>query len=195
MSKRVLANVTVDADSPLVTIMNPAYVSRVPTQFSIRTTDVGSYVRRLIFTTVPASGAQISVQAPVCQDAVGNSAFCPTFQVNQTAAVNVEGRYTLRAEAYDIVENRGVAQATVLVDTTAQLLTVKLTANDPNLTNVTGVVGSGVKQVVVMVRDMSARDIVTAPVAAELINGTWQATFDLPFVNPTGFYMVSAITI
>jgi len=215
MSKRVIAKMTVDADSPVVTIMNPAYVSRVPTQFSIHTSDVGSYVQRLIFTTVPASGAQTSVQAPVCEDAVGNSAFCPTFQVNQAATANVEGRYTLRAEAYDMVENRGVAQATVLVDTTApvatlvrnsgtyttehplgtnkQLLTVNVAVNDPNLTNVTGVVGSGVKQVVVRVRDMSNRDIVTAPVAAELVNGTWQATFDLPFVNPTGFYLVSAI--
>lgn len=216
MSKRVIANMTVDADSPRVTIMNPAYVSRIPTQFSIRTSDIGSYVQRLIFTTVPASGAQTSVQAPVCEDAVGNSAFCPTFQVNQAATVNVEGRYTLRAEAYDVVENRGIAQSTVLVDTTApvaslvrnsgtyttehplgtnkQLLTLNVAVNDPNLTNVSGVVGSGVKNVVVIVRDMSARNIVPAPVAAELINGTWQATFDLPFVNPTGFYLVSAIT-
>lgn len=216
MSKRVIANITVDADSPRVTIMNPAYVSRIPTQFSIRTIDVGSYVQRLIFTTVPASGAQTSVQAPVCEDAVGNSAFCPTFQVNQAATANVEGRYTLRAEAYDVVENRGVAQTTVLVDTTApvatlvrtsgtyttehplgtnkQLLTLNVAVSDPNLANVTGVAGSGVKQVVVIVRDMGGRNIVPAPVAAELINGTWQATFDLPFVNPTGFYMVSAIT-
>lgn len=216
MSKRVIANMTVDADSPRVTIMNPAYVSRIPTQFSIRTSDDGSYVQRLIFTTVPASGAQTSVQAPACEDAIGNSAFCPTFEVRQSGTANVEGRYTLRADAYDAVENRGTTQSTVLVDTTApvaslvrnsgtyttvhplatnkQLLTLTVDVNDPDLANVNDVRGSGVKNVMVIVRDMGARDIVPAPVTAELVNGTWQATFDLPFVNPTGFYMVSAIT-
>ena len=217
MSKRVIANIAVDADSPQVTIVNPAYVSRIPTQFSIPTTDVGSYVQRVIFTTIPVIGAQTSVVAPVCQDAVGNSAYCPTFQLNQSPTSSIEGRYTLRAEAYDAVENRGVAQSSVLVDTTPpvatllrnvgtytvehplgtnqQLLTLRISATDPNIANVNSVPGSGVKQVTVIVRDMSGRDIVPAPVVASYVNSAWQATFDLPFVNPTGFYLVSATTM
>jgi hypothetical protein len=216
ISKKVVANVTIDADSPNVTIVNPAYVSRIPTQFTIQTSDVGSYVQRVLFTTQPATGAQTSVTAPACQDAVGNTAFCPTFQLSQTPTVNIEGRYGLRVEAYDAVENRGVAQSSVLVDTTApvatlirnagtyttehplgtnqQLLTVRLTVDDPKLKNLDNVAGSGVKQVTVMVRDMGARNIITAPMPAAYVNGAWQATVDLPFANPTGFYLVSATT-
>ena len=214
ISKKVIANVTIDADSPQVAIVNPAYVSRIPTQFTIQTSDVGSYVQRVLFTTQPATGSQTSVTAPACQDAVGNTAFCPTFQLSQTPTVNIEGRYGLRVEAYDAVENRGVSQSSVLVDTTPpvatlirnagtyttehplgtnqQLLTLRLTVDDPKLKNLDNVAGSGVKQVNVMVRDMGARNMITAPVPAAYINGAWQATVDLPFVNPTGFYLVSA---
>jgi alpha-tubulin suppressor-like RCC1 family protein len=67
-----------------------------------------------------------------------------------------------------------------------------LTVDDPKLKNLDNVAGSGVKQVNVMVRDMSARNIITAPVPAAYVNGAWQATVNLPFVNPTGFYLVSA---
>ncbi len=214
ISKKVIANVTIDADSPQVAIVNPAYVSRMPTQFTIQTKDLGSYVQRVSFITQPATGAQTSVTAPACQDAVGNTAFCPTFQLSQTPTVDIEGRYGLRVEAYDAVENRGVSQSSVLVDTTApvatlirnagtyttehplgtnqQLLTLRLTVADPKLKNLDNVAGSGVKQVNVMLRDMGARNIITAPVPAAYINGAWQATVDLPFVNPTGFYLVSA---
>ena len=214
MDKATIATFTVDAEAPTIEIENPRYVSRLPMQFLAKTADVSSNVARAVFTTITPGNVATSVAAPVCIDAVAGTNYCPTFRVASGATTPVEGKYTIRMEAYDSVNNRGVSESNIYVDTTpgtAQLvtqvtpytttqqvgsslrtLTLKLTASDPVLTNAAGIAGSGVAEVSVLVRDASGNRIIEAPTPATFKDGFWHADVALPFKNPTGFYQVFA---
>ena len=214
MDKATIATFTVDAEAPTIEIEHPRYVSRLPLQFLAKTADVSSNVARAVFTTITPANVATSVAAPECIDAVAGTNYCPTFRVAAGATTPVEGKYTIRMEAFDSVNNRGVSESNIYVDTTpgtAQLvtqatpytttqrvgsslrtLTLKLSASDPILTNAAGTGGSGITDVSVLVRDASGNAIIEAPSPATSRGGYWYADVALPFKNPTGFYQVFA---
>ena len=128
-----IANLTIDADTPIVNIVNMPYTARLPRQFIINTSDASSFVNDIsvaITSTRATNGSiittprTITLEAPACSDAVAGSAYCPTFSVPPTTTVAVEGTYGITAEASDAVGNIGVHQSLIFVDTTPPTATL-----------------------------------------------------------------------
>ncbi len=224
ITKVKVAEFTIDADAPLVTITNPRYVSRVPVQFTIRTSDPTSSIQSItaaITSTINSAGTIVApfsttIAAAQCLDAVAGTAYCPTFQLNQSTTSKIEGKYGISINAFDAVNNTGTGQSLILVDTTAPLtptlvhatatyttsrainqnnphLLIRLQTSDPVLGNSNNSPGSGVAAVSVNIKDNAGRTLNELPVPARLVNGVWEADMLLPFGDPTGFYQVSAI--
>jgi hypothetical protein len=148
---------------------------------------------------------------------VGGTNYCPTFQVNQTATVPVEGKYGIVVTAADAVNNTSTQKSLIYVDATAPTaslirnsgtyttsraldqnshhLMLRFTVNDPciGFTNCS-VPGSGVASVSINVKESGGRTINQLPIPAKLSNGVWVADVALPFGDPSGFYQISAIT-
>ncbi|MFM2031899.1 MAG: Concanavalin A-like lectin/glucanase superfamily, partial [Chloroflexota bacterium] len=215
VAKTTVGSVTIDADAPVVTIRTPAYVARLPRQILIQTSDKTTQVTGATYRTSltnSTNAVAVDTTAPLCLDAVAADSFCPTFRVPEGAAATVEGRYTIHAAAYDTARNLGSAETTVLVDATAgslalqrptkpytttaepgsslRLLTLKIAATDPTLSNSSNAPGSGIVDVSVTVKDLSGHTLTLAPVPAVQKSDYWYATVPLPFGNPTGFYQV-----
>jgi hypothetical protein len=224
LTKATVASVTIDADVPTVNITNPTYVSRLPSQFIIKTSDASSYVTRVtanITSTLSDTGATltsprtIAIDAPACVDAVNGSAYCPTFAVNTNPTIAIEGKYGLQAKVYDAVENVNTNSSIIFVDTTPPIaalirpsgtykvtrtikqaipkITLNFSATDPVLANSGNMLGSGVAQVSVNIKDAGGRTLNSVPIPAKLLNGQWVAEISLPFGNPSGFYQIGAI--
>ena len=211
------AKLTVDADLPVVQITLPPYVSRVPVQFVAATSDATSSLSRITYGTTNNAGVavQSTASAPQCAETAAGSHVCPMFQVDQRPSVPVEGKYRVRVDAYDAVDNRGFSEQTLLVDTTPpiaslnntspyttsvdtltanRVLHLALTVNDPLLVNANSSPGSGVASVTVFVKDFANRLLTASGVTARKQSGSiWVADIPLPFTNPTGFYQVTAV--
>ena len=177
-----------------------------------------------ITSTRNASGAIVTTpiitsidNVPPCDDAKGGSAYCPTFGLTQNTNVAIEGKYGITTTVYDAVGNVATAQSTVLVDTTPPTatlirptgtyrvtqapnqinpqLTLQLNATDPVLTNSGNSPGSGVKSLVVNLRDSSGQKIINgqSPIPAILENNVWTVTIPMPAGPLSGNYQVGAI--
>ncbi len=209
---------TVDSDVPSIQIEAPIYASATAVQFALRTSDATSYVTKANTTITAYNGVSALVATPECEDAKPGTAYCPTFQSPLTS--NKEGRYTITADAVDVVNNRNTTSTPVLIDTTPPnatllppnnglgvytvtpalrgifpMLQLEITASDPVLLNApANTPGSGVATVEVNLRDMAGRTLIPAFQPATLRNGRWYVSLPLPFVNPSGFYQVVAFT-
>jgi len=225
ITKSKVAELTIDADSPIITITNPQYTSRIPIQFSVKTSDPTSSVQKVttaITSTLSATGSIIAastteIPSAACTDTVGGTNYCPTFQVNQTTTVPVEGKYGIVVTAADAVNNTSTQKSLIYVDTTApnaslirnsgtyttsrtldqnsHHLMLRFTVSDPCIGYTScSVAGSGVASVSVNVKESGGRTINQLPIPATLRNGAWVADVALPFGDPSGFYQISAIT-
>lgn len=132
MSKVVVGTVTVDADTPVVTVQTPTYAPGAGVMFQIGAVDATSAISRIVTTVTPLVGSQFDITTQVCSDTTikrsddKNVTFCPYFPAKS------EGRYDVQASVYDAVSNRGmsapaaVGSGTIYVDTTPPTATLQL---------------------------------------------------------------------
>ena len=204
--------VTVDTDSPMVTLRSEAgYVLNQNGVLDVATSDPTSQVVVVdVGVQPPTGGGFVWLGAPACEDADEGVAWCPTF--DPAAFGNVEGTYNVRFRAADQAGNETIsATYDFFVDGTAPTATavdnnnwnsptqtsldsweisLNGTVTDPEV--ISNVAGSGVNEDSVQISLLDANgDVAGSGVQfATVTNSDWQIDYQFEGQRPNGLYQI-----
>ncbi len=198
------AHITVDAEPPTSSLTSDyPYRPNQPVQLHIAASDGHSGIAKAEWMLVGRGGWQ---EAPACQDAKDNVAFCPTF------APSGEGSYAIQTRATDKAGNVENPTPTVafLVDSTPPQVTINATdgelvilepapdsptgwrltltgtVSDPTLAS--GDPGSGVAHVYVTLEDPSGNPVMAGTQEAEVQGNSWTLVYLIYEAAPNGTF-------
>jgi subtilase family serine protease/subtilisin-like proprotein convertase family protein len=213
VEERQSHDITVDANNPTVALDTTG--SRLPNtdvQLLITASDATSGIAKAELGVQKAGLGNVWTTAPACQDAYGNSAWCPTFTPFG------EGSYTLRARATDWVGHTQTTSAVIYVDDKAPTATFDFAASallntaasttqpriwklslsgtigDPQIGSV---VGSGVapESIQVSLIDSDGSVIGLGTQLAKLTGTAWSLDYLLDEADPSGGYTVKLTAV
>ncbi|MFH1632590.1 MAG: LamG-like jellyroll fold domain-containing protein [Chloroflexota bacterium] len=210
VQERQSHNIAIDDDNPTVTLETTG--DRLPdtdVQMLVIASDPTSGIQSVQFgVQAPGQSSYTWSDAPPCQDAAAETAWCPTF--NPAG----EGAYSLRAKVTDLVGHISTTDATVYVDNQSPTATFDFTANAlllPTLSDtqpntwelaLSGMIsdpdigseaGSGVaaSSLQVSVFNENGTLVGPAPQPPTLNGDNWSLDYDIAEPYPSGIFTVT----